>query len=244
MDDDGGDAAVSMRAAAGSHPKKRPSMESQPLFKVLGPERMPVHGGSGQWPERGAWTTPIQGALVARRRGYHLCRTQDLPRWLGPEIWAVAYAGEVLACEDTLVVRTARLLHRFETWNDVSRRLFAADCAEHVLALFERTRPGDDRLRRAIAVARGYARGELSHGDLRAARAAAVAAAYDSTYAVAVAYAVADAASDAPADADAYAAAAAASYEAERAWQADRLQLYLRGELPLPGAVTDGTGAA
>lgn len=217
-----------------------PGMTPQPLFKVLGAERMPVHGGSGQWPAPGTWTAPIPGDIVAGRRGYHLCRSLDLPRWLGPEIWAVAYEGDVVACEDTLVVRTARLQHRFETWNDVTRRLFAADCAEHVLPLFERIRPGDDRLRRALAVARGYARGELRHGELRAARAAASAAAHDSAYAVAVACAVADAAADLPAAADAYAAAAAASYEAERTWQAQRLQQYLRGELPAPDGAADG----
>jgi len=35
--------------------------------------------------------------------------------------------------------------------------LWAADCAEHVLPLFLRERPGDDRPRQAIVAARGWA---------------------------------------------------------------------------------------
>lgn len=39
--------------------------------------------------------------------------------------------------------------------------LWAARCAERVLPLFEKKHPGDDRPRRALAVARAYARGEI-----------------------------------------------------------------------------------
>ncbi len=51
--------------------------------------------------------------------------------------------------------------------------LWAADCADHVLAAFEDPRPDDDRPRRAIAAARAWARGELSVADVRAAAFAA-----------------------------------------------------------------------
>lgn len=44
---------------------------------------------------------------------------------------------------------------------------WAADCAEHVLHFFERERPGDDRPRRAIELARGWARGELTMTQAR-----------------------------------------------------------------------------
>lgn len=37
---------------------------------------------------------------------------------------------------------------------------WAADCAEHVLAIFETAMPGDDRPREAIAVARRFAQGD------------------------------------------------------------------------------------
>lgn len=39
--------------------------------------------------------------------------------------------------------------------------VWAADCAEHVLHHFEQVRPGDDRPRRAIALGRAWARGEI-----------------------------------------------------------------------------------
>lgn len=51
--------------------------------------------------------------------------------------------------------------------------LWAADCAEHVLHLFEVVRPGDDRVRTTIDLTRAWARGEIG---MRAAREGAFAA--------------------------------------------------------------------
>jgi len=45
--------------------------------------------------------------------------------------------------------------------------VWAADCAQHVLHLFEHARPGDDRPRRAIGSARAWARGELTMTQAR-----------------------------------------------------------------------------
>jgi hypothetical protein len=45
---------------------------------------------------------------------------------------------------------------------------WAADCAEHVLSLFERHAPDDDRPRKAIDGLRAFARGELKVGPIRA----------------------------------------------------------------------------
>ena len=47
--------------------------------------------------------------------------------------------------------------------------LWAADCAHHVLHFFEQVRPGDDRPRRAIELARAWARGEIRMSQSRAA---------------------------------------------------------------------------
>lgn len=46
--------------------------------------------------------------------------------------------------------------------------LWAADCAEHVLALFEATSPDDARPRQAIEAARTWARGDLAMMRCRA----------------------------------------------------------------------------
>ena len=59
---------------------------------------------------------------------------------------------------------------------------FAADCAEEVLYLFERERPGDDRPRKAIEAARAFARGEITDAARAAAGAAARAAAGDAAW--------------------------------------------------------------
>jgi hypothetical protein len=131
-------------------------------------------------------------------------------------------------------------------------RLFACDCAGRVLPLCEAAHPGDTRPRRAIEVARAYARGEATDEELEAARkgaadAAAVAsdaaadaaayAAYAAAYAAAqnaaaIATAAAQNAAAAAIDAaiDAYAAIAAA--RAERQWQTARAALYVSGALP------------
>jgi len=59
--------------------------------------------------------------------------------------------------------------------------LWAADCAEHVLDLFERARPGDERPRRAIELGRAWARGEVRMTDARTSAGHANAAARDLT---------------------------------------------------------------
>lgn len=45
--------------------------------------------------------------------------------------------------------------------------IWAADCAEHVLHLFEQARPDDHRPRRAISLARAWARGEVTMTESR-----------------------------------------------------------------------------
>jgi hypothetical protein len=45
--------------------------------------------------------------------------------------------------------------------------LWAADCAEHVLELFERVQPNDDRPHHAIEMARAWARGEVTMTQAR-----------------------------------------------------------------------------
>lgn len=48
-------------------------------YKVLGPDREAIHGGSGIWPEQGEWTEP-RAVSIAREDndlGHRLRRTQD-----------------------------------------------------------------------------------------------------------------------------------------------------------------------
>ena len=207
-------------------------------YKILGARRRPCHGGTGQWPPPGEWLR-VDGPLVACEHGLHLCREQDLVRWLGPEIWLAEYDddAEVVVAPDKLIVRRARLIERVEAWTETTARLFAADCAEHALPVYERRYAEDARPRRAIAAARAYARGEIDAAALAAARDAAWAvardaardAAWDAAWSAAWDAALAAAraaASDAASDA-----ALSAARDAERTWQTARLIAYLRGEV-------------
>jgi hypothetical protein len=55
--------------------------------------------------------------------------------------------------------------------------IWAADCAQHVLHLFEEKQPNDNRPHRAIELARAWARGEVSMTQARMAAGHAMAAA-------------------------------------------------------------------
>ena len=157
------------------------------LFKVLNEDGTPYWGGNGRWPlptknEDGTWTPgewmpAIQGKLEPCRNGYHGCEDVQVLQWLGPALFELEIRGERLDAGDKCVVREARLLRRFENWNARTIRLFACDCAERALPLFEREYPNDDRPRKAIATARRYAEGKATNEDLDAARDAASAAA-------------------------------------------------------------------
>ena len=81
-------------------------------------------------------------------------------------------------------VRDPRLItvRRGGTLTDDDHHLlaeWAADCAQHVLQHFERARPGDDRPRRAVDMARAWARGEATMTEARSAGGHANAAARD-----------------------------------------------------------------
>jgi hypothetical protein len=230
------------------------------LFKVLNDNGTCCNGGTGKWhlPTKnddgtwtpGEWMPAVEGDLEPCENGYHLCREQDLLKWLGPAIFAAEYRGEAVEAEDKIVVREARLLRRLEGWNERTARLFAADCAERVVHLCDDPRP-----RHAIGVARRYAGGEATAEELDAARDAAWDAAWAADWDAARAAeraaardaraAARDAAWDArdaraaeraaawaaawAADWDAARAAARDARAAEQEWQAGRLMEYLNG---------------
>ena len=73
-------------------------------------------------------------------------------------------------------------IRRGGTLTDSEHRLialWAASCAEHVLALFESARPGDPRPRQAIDQTRAWVRGEVTMTQARAAGGHAMGAARD-----------------------------------------------------------------
>ena len=154
------------------------------LYKVLDAEGKAMHGGSGQWrlpkgDQPGEWMPPIKGNLIPCANGYHLTDRASLIQWIGPTIWEAEGRGDSVADTEKSAWREARLIRKVEAWDEKNARLFAADCAEHVLHLFEAKYPQDDRPRKAIEVARQFARGEIGDAARAAARAAAGSAAWD-----------------------------------------------------------------
>lgn len=178
-------------------------------YKVLSRGRKACHGGTGTWPRTGTWLE-VKGEIVPCEIGLHLCRQDDLVKWLGEEIWEAEIhpKAEIVEDDDKVVVSKARLVRKVKAWNERTARLFAADCAEHVLHLFEDKYPEDKRPRQDIETARRCANGKATKEELAAARDAAWAAARDA----------------------ARAAAWAAARDAERKWQTKRLMEYLEGK--------------
>jgi len=190
-------------------------MSELTYYKVLNTDGSCYHGGSGVWPEN-EWMPPLDSTrLEPCVYGYHILLPEDVIFWLGPAIAPVTINGPVMRHTNKTVVAQAKRGSFLPTWNARTQRLFAADCAEHVLHLFAAKYPDDDRPAKAIQIARGYADGL----NAAAAAAAAYANAADAAYAAADAAAYANAAY--AADAAAYAAYANAADAAARADAAD-----------------------
>ena len=156
----------------------------------------------------------VKGELELCANGYHLAREKDLIGWLNATIYEAEPSTEMMEGDDKVVCRSVRLLRKMN-WNESVTRLFACDCAERALPIYERDYPKDKRPREAIRVARMFAQGKATNDELAAAWAAAGAAAW--------------AAAGAAAWAAARAAAWDAAWAAEHKWQAKRLMQYLKG---------------
>ena len=208
-------------------------------YKVLDEHRNPIHGGIGRWAYR-KWMPHIDN-IEACRRGYHVCREHDLVLWLGPTIWEVEIKGDVIELHDKVVASDARLVRKVQTWNKRTARLFACDCAEHVLNYADTKHVGI--LKNTIRVARRYANGKATDEERAAAwaawgaREAAGAAALESSWAAFSAASLeaswgAFSASRAARKAARGASRAArkAAREAEHNWQTQRLVEYINGK--------------
>jgi len=103
----------------------------------------------------------------------HAC--SEARKWVGKrtlmQAWAESQRGDWVLW----------LVLEMNWLDDRALRLFACDCAERVLPIYEKEYPDDDRPRKAIAVARLYADGKATQEELDAARAAAEAADRDAT---------------------------------------------------------------
>jgi len=176
----------------------------------------------------GKWM-PYIAKLKECESGYHACRKQDLIWWLNHRLFVVQYEGEVIEYDDKVNGHQIRLLREIKIWNEVSARLFACDCLEHALPIYQKEHPNDDTIECCIYIARAFALGGYDKNDLAAAwearngmgdaaweaRNAAEAAAWEAREAV---------------GAEAWEARenAEAAWEAEEKWQTKTLLKYLK----------------
>ena len=143
---------------------------TRPLWKILGPARDAIHGGTGVWPEPGEWLE-VKGTIWPCVRGLHLCRDQDLIRWVrvGAVVWTVEATSPVVDDDCKVVVGRARLVEPVGSITERVLRLTAADIAESVAHLHGH----DPACMGAIRVARLHAHGLATAGEAEAARSAA-----------------------------------------------------------------------
>ena len=179
------------------------------LYKVLDEDGSAYYGGMGKWSlphdgQPGGWMPRIE-RLEMCFCGYHLIDALHLVEWLGPTIYeAEGDAKGELVKDGKHCVHTARLLRKLVTWNERTARLFACDCAEQALPVYEQYRSSGKAPRHAIEIARRFADGKATKEELAAAWAAARAAAGD------------------------------AAGDAAGVWQTQRLFEYLSGQRGLP----------
>jgi len=143
---------------------------------------LPVKNLDSTW-EPGGWMPEIKGKLIACERGYHICKDEQVIKWLDDEIYEVEYKGEIFDHSDKCVAHKCRLIRKYDKWDERTQRLFACDCAEHVLHYFEDKDPDDKRPRLAIESARLFVKATQSAQAVRDAAQAAALAAGDAAWA-------------------------------------------------------------
>ncbi len=231
-------------------------------YKFLHEDGTAIYG-SGKWhlPEGeapGKWMPPIANIQLCNR-GYHVCEKKDLVQWIKKDCWAVEVRGDSIEGDNKSVFSEARLVRKTHL-DATSLRLFACDCAEHVLGLVKNNFR-NAVVSNAINVTRAFVFGLASFEAMREVRMRIKPAQYDAfaastikntpaTRAESLVVDAVDAVADGIDDRTAYAAYAAnvataacyisgAAGVSEAEWQADRLEAYILGKVDLDKAKKD-----
>ena len=111
------------------------------LYKITAVDGSPCHGGSGKWSRPrgkrpGAWRTEKGPLRLCAPGTLHLCRLQDLSKWLVHDavVWEAEVSGEIREADDKVGVLEARLVRKVGV---LTRRLlveWACDCADRALS--------------------------------------------------------------------------------------------------------------
>ena len=152
------------------------------IYKTLNGFRPATADTTYRYPGVGSWTRHLDpDELALCRYGYHYVEGSQVLDWLASTIYEASPCPEhePLSRGGKAVTCRLRLVRRFDGWTPRSAALFAADCAEHVLPLFEALFPDDVRPRDAIVAVRRFVDGEIAAAALDAAGDAARDAARD-----------------------------------------------------------------
>ena len=79
-----------------------------------------------RWPA-GEWVNAAR--VDPCLEGIHACRVDDMPVWLGRELWEIELEGDVVERERKLVAPRGRLTRRIDAWNDAVAHEFGRFCA-------------------------------------------------------------------------------------------------------------------
>jgi hypothetical protein len=123
-------------------------------WKFLGAGRTgPISGF--EWPPAGVWLHAGGTELRTCRTAIHACTAQDLPLWLGEELWTIELIGPVEHAHGKLAAPGGRLLAQVEDWDAIAAVAYADACADRAEKLAE---AGDAAAAGLIADARRCAR--------------------------------------------------------------------------------------
>ncbi len=156
-------------------PAEKKSNAAEEIYAVLG-NRLMDSGKAWNLPrgdKPGEWMPPIEGELKPWNNAYQLCRgARELLEYMGPDIYLAEFEGEVIEGEKVLHARRVRLLAKTR-WDDRAARLFAIDCAERALPVYEAIHPRDHRPRLGLEAARAFLAGEIDQVAFETAKKAA-----------------------------------------------------------------------
>lgn len=105
---------------------------------------LPARGRPGEW-------VSATGPLSLCNNGIHASTVNQLPQWLGDEIWEIELDREVLRTEPALVAARARLVRRVEEWNEEAQLAFCHDCAGRACGVVGRNLAGRNLAGRNVA---------------------------------------------------------------------------------------------
>lgn len=97
---------------------------------------LPDHGQPGEW-------VLADGELRLCRNGIHASTVQQLPHWLGMELWEIELDGEIQHEESSLIASQGRLVAKVEAWDEPMRKRFASWCLERARDIAENYPPGE-----------------------------------------------------------------------------------------------------